>query len=713
MPDYGLISATPDPTAPRTAWSISDALLSMCLMLAGLIAWTMPFTNEDLFLALCAGRDICAGRLGAPDQWSFSVPGTLWVDQSWLSHLIYYLSYKALEDLGPVLVKGALLAGTVWLLYFRCRALSVPRGISMLAVTLGTLGLAPFMKIRAENFGLFYFVLLTTILTLPASWGRWRYVGALFVLAAWSNSHGSFMLGFLLIGLRLLISLLYGLEAKRSDPESAETLRSRGRDAAGWAVTLGLAVLIMAFANPYGPENLSVVFRQLSAKSVTDLWIDWQPLIHGPSFFDRGFFKAFSTRPFVMMLIFAACALVSMIVMARNRRVSPGSLAKSGSDPVMEALIPLMLAPLVFKFQRMILFAAPALVPVLALIMQGWLLAARSRFSRVDAFFTGRRKFAVSAFAGLIGLALLGTVFYKSILRYSVSNPLNGTLQNRSIASRLMSHNLSRVDAVDFLKKNGIQGRVFTNLFLTDYLLLKLPEIKLFFDLRAQSFFPDAVVKDYLSVFNPQQHDLDNLSATLERTGTELVILDTADRPYYFNLAAMLMESGRWVCIYKDQYLIILAKSDPLLFDFTKAPDQLDRLWYGQPETRIVSQAFFAHFAKGSIDPEMIRRLGDSLKKRADPEAYALLAAAMQGSSQCLGKEAKEFLDSEAMRLAASGPQLPGGALTYCQSALRLLLILEENEASCGTPKGVERYRLMRARLSRVVDGIRDLYGGI
>lgn len=685
----------------------------MCLAVSGLIALSMPFTNEDLFLALCAGRDVFAGRLAAPDQWSFSVPGTMWTDQSWLSHLIYYISYLWMEDLGPVILKAALLAMTAGLLYFRCRRLDISLGISLLAVSLGILSVAPFLKIRAENFGMFYFVLTGTILILPPTWGKWRYLGVLAALAVWSNSHGSFMLGFLLIGLRLFVSLLYRFEAKFGASEKAGTLRLRGKDSAAWAVTLGVSILVMAFANPYGPENLSMVFRQLSATSVTDVWIDWQPLLHGPSLLDRGFFKAFSTRPFVMTLVLTLAALLSTIAMMKNRRLSLASLTESRSDPLMEALIPLMIAPLVFKFQRMILFAAPALVPILGLIMQGWLSAAKARFPRIGESFISGKAASVKAIAALCGLALLGAVLFKSLARYSEVNPMNGTLESRGFASRLLSHNLSRVDAVRFLKKNGIHGRVFTNLFLSDYLLFGVPEIKLFFDLRAQSFYPDSVVKAYLSVFNPHQDDLERLPETVERTGTELVILDTADRPYYFTLAAILMESGKWVCIYKDQYLVILAKADPLLFHFTEDPDRLDSLWYGRPETRVVSQAFFAQFKKGSIEPPLLKELEHSLRKRPDPEAYELLAAAMQGNSRCLNKETKEFLDSEAAGLASVGPSVPGGVLTHCQSALKLLRFLEANEATCGSPKGVERYRSTRAQLVGIMNRVKDRYGGI
>lgn len=134
---------------------------------------------------------------------------------------------------------------------------------------------------------------------------------------------------------------------------------------------------------------------------------------------------------------------------------------------------------------------------------------------------------------------------------------------------------------------------------------------------------------------------------------------------------------------------------------------------YGRPETRIVSQAFFSRFSRGSINPETLQKLRDSLRNRPDPEVYALLAAAMRGNADCLSKDSREYLESEALRLAESGPNIPGGILTYCQSALKLLSTLEENEASCGNRKGVEEYRAIRARFAGVLLRIKDEYGGI
>lgn len=151
----------------------------------------MRFLNEDLFVALCSGRNTMAGLLTKPDQWSFTMPGKIWVDQSWLTHLIYYLSYSMMDDLGPVLLKALLLTLCLMVLYLQCRGRGAGMEATVTALIISTLALAPFLQIRAENFGLLYFLLFAGFLSAPASWGRWRQAACLAILAVWCNSHGT------------------------------------------------------------------------------------------------------------------------------------------------------------------------------------------------------------------------------------------------------------------------------------------------------------------------------------------------------------------------------------------------------------------------------------------------------------------------------------------------------------------------------------------
>jgi hypothetical protein len=691
---------------------LTHRVLFLCLITSGFIAWMMPFTNEDLFLGLVAGRSILNGNLAVPDTWSYSVPGSLWIDQSWMSHLTYYVSYLFLDDLGPILIKALLLCTIAAILYIRCRLLSVSPGTSMLAVTLGILALAPFLKIRAENFGLLYFALLTTCLVGPARWGRWRYLGAVAVLVLWSNSHGSFILGLLLMGLRFFVSTVYALEAKRST--DTPFFRDHGRDAVLWGITWAVAIVSAAYANPYGPENLTLFFKQLFTESITESWVDWQPLLDVQSVFQRGYFKAFSTRPYLFVLGFTILVWLSLFVVSRNQRSAFRKLLESSkSDVFLEILIPLFLAPLVFKFQRMLLFGAVGLVPVLGLGMYGVCRFMSDRFPRAAQFMRNRAGRVLAAMLATTGLIILGVISYKTAVRYAAANPLNPSLQDRTIASRLMTNTLSREDAVAFLKDNGINGRVFTNVFLSDYLLFHVPEIQVFFDLRAQSFFPSKVMKTYLSVFDPHPDDMQSLSEMMAEYGTELVIIDTADRPNYFAIATELMRSKSWICIYKDRFLVILAKVDPSRFPFTRDPDELDRLKYMDSQSRILAQAFFSYYTTAKLSPEQIGRLQESLTRRPDPEAYALFADAMQVGSGCLTGDPKRFCESELVRLAQNDPAGPGDALSHLASAVGLTNILEDNERTCGSREKAATYRKLRQSFLRSLETMKSQYGGI
>ncbi len=138
--------------APVVGESLTRLLLAAGLVISMLIAWGMRFLNEDLYVALCSGRDTLHGLLGTPNQWSFNTGDEVWVDQAWLSHLTYYLSYLAMGDAGPVLLKGLLLGSCLWMLYGHCRRSGCSPEACLIALTLATLSLAPFAQVRAENF---------------------------------------------------------------------------------------------------------------------------------------------------------------------------------------------------------------------------------------------------------------------------------------------------------------------------------------------------------------------------------------------------------------------------------------------------------------------------------------------------------------------------------------------------------------------------------
>ncbi|MBM3299860.1 MAG: hypothetical protein FJY85_07890 [Deltaproteobacteria bacterium] len=530
-------------------------------------------------------------------------------------------------------------------------------------------------------------------------------MAVLLVLALWTNSHGSFMLGFLLIGLKLFQEVL---------ERFAGWDETSGPAGLGWLITLLLSLVVMAFANPYGPENLLVPFRQLFETTVTSQWVDWRPLIHEETLFTRGFFKPLSVLPFLGLVTLTMLLPMILLATKEGRGKLHALLSTTAASHLrMEVLMALLLAPLVLKFQRMIIFATPALVPLLAASAQCYAELISERSHVLAGFRESRAGVAMRTALASVVLLLIATVFYKSIvLRYAPGNPLNYDKSETPLTQRLMSPNFMRTDAVEFMKKNGIRGRVFTNIYLSNYLLFYVPDIKLFLDLRAQSVFPPRIIRDYLEIVDPEPLDPTKGVNLLETFKVSFAVLDTSSSAT--SLAAnKLMETRRWGCIYSDSWGVILASVDEERFGPLVVTADLEGLWYSRPETRVASQALLEFFMKGTIRPELFERLIKVQRQIEDPNMYSLIVETMNSGSECLNSRTKIYLESEIARLSAADHLVTGGAFSTLRSLLRLLELLERNELLCEGPRLSGKYTLSKRRFSDLLDDIKARYGGL
>ncbi|MFC1834929.1 hypothetical protein ACFL2Q_09365 [Thermodesulfobacteriota bacterium] len=711
-------------------------LLILTLGISVLVACGTPLGNEDLYVGFCSGRDTLAGKLGEPNDWAFTTEGKVWVDQSWLSHLIYYVTFLALGEAGPVLTKVFLLLACLATLFFRCRALSIPLNHTLIALTAGTLALAPFLGIRAQNFGMLYFVLLGSMLTLPHSWGRLRQVGALVVLAVWSNSHGSFMFGFFLLILKFLTELVYHLDwlkflhptaggeglddARTSDEDREDGSRPRqtssqhgSADPIGWGATVALAVPVIAFLNPYGAENLLMPFRQLLTPAITTQWVDWRPLFHVQSISLRGLFDPLSVLPFLAVLAVVAMLSVGGLYRHGFRAAVSAILLRAGSSrALVECLIPVVLFPLVVKYQRMIVFEALALIPPLALLIQANLPEAGDRGQRSGGLTDSRSSDLAVTGAAFLWLILPVIIFRTWTLPYYLpNNPLTPLKRPVPLFSQLMNSDMAWQDVARFLKENDVRESVFARVVMSNYLLYHNPGLRFFFDLRAQSAYPHDIIKDYLTVMNSGPQATAPVLETLRKHKISLLILDTRDSKY-FDLAARLMASKEWGCIYKDRWVFVLARSDDERFGPFVKSGRLDALKYPTSGTRAVSQAILELFREGSIGRNRVRSLIAAVRDTPDPNVYSLIISALNGSSGCLKPHTKAFLRGELTRLTASDYMTHGGVATIVASALRILDVLEQNSRRCEGGKDLDKYAELGDRFRAELNRIYRLYSG-
>ena len=78
-------------------------------------------------------------------------------------------------------------------------------------------------------------------------------------------------------------------------------------------MTLVLAVGLAATLNPYGPANLTMPFRQVSASAITTQSTDWVPLLNMNALHNLGFFQPLDVGFFLVTLFLAGALLAAGI----------------------------------------------------------------------------------------------------------------------------------------------------------------------------------------------------------------------------------------------------------------------------------------------------------------------------------------------------------------------------------------------------------------
>ncbi|HET9234539.1 MAG TPA: hypothetical protein VFP10_10390, partial [Candidatus Eisenbacteria bacterium] len=81
------------------------------LLVAALVAWAIPRPLGDLYLALAGGRDVLEGKLGQPDDWSFTTECRVWVNSSWGADLVFVFAHRMGGEVGLLVLKAMLLLG--------------------------------------------------------------------------------------------------------------------------------------------------------------------------------------------------------------------------------------------------------------------------------------------------------------------------------------------------------------------------------------------------------------------------------------------------------------------------------------------------------------------------------------------------------------------------------------------------------------------------
>ena len=205
----------------------------------------------DAFMTLAGGKNVFAGKLGTPDDWSFTTMGRVWINQNWGTGVLFYVMHEFIGETGFAVLKAVFILVMAVFLVQAARRFGADYPVSMLVAAAALMAARQYLNIRANLIGL---MLVSALLwMLYGSTNRpqriWRAVS---LLTIWAHMHGSFIFGLAMLGLWSCCTFAVLKQT------AAFSLRWRQH----WhlpAATL-VAICLAALTSPFGIQNLTQPF---------------------------------------------------------------------------------------------------------------------------------------------------------------------------------------------------------------------------------------------------------------------------------------------------------------------------------------------------------------------------------------------------------------------------------------------------------------------
>jgi len=509
-------------TAPRGLW-----LLPSFTDLAMLLPFFLLFTKLNGFSYLIGdgstgwhirtGEWILEhGRVPTQDIFSFTMAGRPWFAWEWLWD-VAFASLHRLGGLNAIVVASmAVLSVTFGLLYRlvrrRCENMLIAIAATALAIMISTVH----WLARPHLFTILFTAVFLWVLD-RARGGRLRDLVVLPLLTLfWTNLHGGFFVGIMLVLTYAAGEILGGLVAAEPEARRAGVLRSKPY------VITAAACLLASLVNPQFYKLHVHIFRFLVSEYQNPNMMEFMPFdFHHPM-----------ARYFEPML---ACGILALGWNARQGRWTQAVLVASWAHLAL------------FSARNLPLFALIAAPAVAEMFDELVKLARESRgaawirnraraieeLGREYAAMDGTGRFPVIGALGPAALILLLYVPIHSPLLRAEYDPHKFPVAAASVVGR--------------------KDRVFTTDIWAGYLIYRFyPNQKVFLDDRSD-FYGAEFCSRYLKLRRGNY----DWQRTLERYRIDTVLLPAGEP-----LAATLKESARWRPVYDDGVAIVFRLKD-------------------------------------------------------------------------------------------------------------------------------------------------------
>lgn len=455
-------------------------------------------SDPDIWWQLKTGELIWANKsVPTVDPFSFTTSGIRWTDHEWLSQVIFYKVFAIGGLIGLAVMKAVLVCALIAGIYFLVRRYTKHSLAVLTITTLCALVTWRFWNTRPH---LFSFVLLVGLLILL---DRSRQSGkapwlAVPMFLVWSNLHGGWAFGFVLMALVLIESAISAIR------------QGKTRDAAlmgGVIVCSLLAVLI-------GPSPVGRLLYPLGyfwGHIPTKLVIEFR----GPNF------RSIPLFPYDFLLL-----LIPVVIFLGRKRMPI-------SNWVMLAVTIVLSLRSVRQVPLLGLVAAPVLAVQINAILERWAQKDRLRWLLKDP--QGYWP------ANLLLLLIIPVLAFMKAPR-----------DNSEYAMVRWAY---PADACQFLLDEPVrgEGRLLNTYDWGGYLIYKLyPNYKVSIDGRADLHYADMT-----SAVNDFEGMSPNWKTYVENLNPDVILL-----PVGKTVADALREDPNWLVIYEDEVAVVFAREE-------------------------------------------------------------------------------------------------------------------------------------------------------
>jgi hypothetical protein len=506
------IAAENLPSKASTASTASDRLLLVVALLLIFIMAARTPLDSDLWWHLSAGQEtLRQGAVLRADVFSYTRAGTPWVNAFWLFDVAMLEIYRAAGYLGLGLLVALLATLSMGIVFLQSDG---PVSLKVCALLLGSVVASVGWPPRPLLASLVLLALVGYILYLYKRRGIDRLWTLPIIFALWSNLHGGYPLGILLIGAVMAgeaLNHLLKLPVEHVLPWP-KILRLGLWTAAG-----ALAVLV----NPNGIQMWLLPFQTVNIQVLQNLIPEWA----APDFH----VLIQQTLLWLLLAVFAAVALSGRVM--------------DGGDLLVVLGFGYMAMLARRNFSPFAVVAVPVLTRYAAYALAGWQerapwLNRLVHFGQSAAQETAR-VLARKKVLNLLIVAILGFVAAGKL--YAVTYPA------------LVAHFLEAqapVRAVEQLVQNQPPGRIFNEYDWGGYLQWQARAFPIFVDGRTD-LYGDPVIGEWIATISA----LPGWQDTLDRYQVAVVLV-RPDRP----LAAALPEAD-WKLLYRDEQSVLYARS--------------------------------------------------------------------------------------------------------------------------------------------------------